>query len=167
MRQVSHTSLVGILLRDRFGGQVTLSRTGLPVIRYQVSRYDQRHMRRGVEAAARVLLAAGAVDIFSTQNRPVQMEVGKGESLEDWLARVDRVGYGANQTLYVTFHQMGTCRMGCRATTSVVGGSGETHEVKNLFVADASLFPTATGVNPMITVAALAHYVAQQIKSKL
>lgn len=167
MRRISHTSPVGILLRDRFGGQVTISRIGLPVIHYQVSRYDQRHVRKGVEAAAQVLLAAGAQDIFSTQNRPVGMEAGKGQSIEDWLRRVDRVGYGANQTLYVTFHQMGTCRMGSRAATSVVDGSGETHAVKNLFVADASIFPTASGVNPMVTVAALAHYVAQQIKSKL
>ncbi len=77
------------------------------------------------------------------------------------------MGYGANQTEYFTFHQMGTCRLGSRRATSVVNAVGETHAVKRLFVADASLFPTASGVNPMITIAALAHYVAQQIKAGL
>ena len=39
--------------------------------------------------------------------------------------------------------------------------------MKNLFVADASVFPTASGVNPMITVMATAHYLAQRMMSKL
>jgi choline dehydrogenase-like flavoprotein len=167
MRRLIYTSPVGILLRDRFGGRVTLNRSGVPVIRYRIATYDQHHVRRGVEGAARVLLAAGAQEIFSTQNRFVAFRPGGRETLEDWLERVDRVGYGANQTIYISFHQMGTCRMGSDRATSVVNGRGETHAVKHLYVADASLFPSASGVNPMITIAALAHYVAQQIKASL
>jgi len=167
MRLLAHTSFVGILLRDRGSGRVTVSRDGLPVVQYRVSAYDQRHIRRGVEGAARVLVAAGAREIFSTQNRLVRWKTDGPERLDDWLARVDRVGYGANQTVYFTFHQMGTCRLGSRLATSVVNSAGETHAVKGLFVADASLFPSASGVNPMVTIAALAHYVAQQIKARL
>ena len=97
----------------------------------------------------------------------VSFKPGGREKLADWLTRVDRVGYGSNQTIYFTFHQMGTCRMGSRRSTSVVNGEGETHEVRDLFVADGSLFPSASGVNPMMTIAALAHYVAQGIKARL
>jgi choline dehydrogenase-like flavoprotein len=167
MRMLPRISLVGILLRDRFGGRVFVNRAGLPIIDYRVSKYDQRHVRRGVEGAARVLLAAGAREIFSTQNRVVSFKPGGREKLADWLTRVDRVGYGSSQTIYFTFHQMGTCRMGSRRSTSVVNGEGETHEVRDLFVADGSLFPSASGVNPMMTIAALAHYVAQGIKARL
>jgi choline dehydrogenase-like flavoprotein len=166
MHDLSHLSLVGILLRDRDGGRITVSRKGLPLIRYRLSEYDRRHVRRGVEGAARVLLAAGAKELFSTQNRLVRFQRGN-EPLEAWLARVDRAGYGSNQTFYYSFHQMGTCRMGADPRTSVVDGAGEAHAVKRLFVADASLFPSASGVNPMVTIAALAHYVAQQIKARL
>jgi choline dehydrogenase-like flavoprotein len=166
-RELAHTSLVGVLPRDRYGGRVSINRDGVPVINYRVSRYDQQHIRTGVEGAARVLLAAGAKRIYSTQNRPVSYEVGKRDSLQDWLDRVDRVGYGANQTIYFSFHQMGTCRMGSDPATSVVQGNGETHAVRNLFVADGSLFPTASGVNPMVTIVALAHHVAQRIKARL
>ncbi|MBV9279981.1 MAG: GMC family oxidoreductase, partial [Chloroflexi bacterium] len=166
MRGLSHASLIGILLRDRYGGRVRIGRGGLPVVNYRLSRYDQRHIRAGVEAAARVLQAAGAREILSAQNRPVSFKPG-GESLEGWLARVDRVGYGANQMVYFSFHQMGTCRMGSRQRTSVVNGEGEVHTVKNLFVADGSLFPSASGVNPMVSISALAHYVAQHIKARL
>jgi choline dehydrogenase-like flavoprotein len=167
MRQLSHTSVIGILLRDRFGGRITVDRQGVPVISYRLSPYDQRHMRRGIEGAARVLLAAGARAVFTTQNRLVELRPGSGDTVEDWLGHVDRVGYGPNQMGYVSFHQMGTCTMGGDRRISVVDGTGGVHGIRNLFVADGSLLPSASGVNPMVTIAALAHYVAQQIKARL
>lgn len=53
--------------------------------------------------------------------------------------------------------------MGVSPKTSVVKPGGETWEVKNLFVADASVFPSATGVNPMVTTEACALYVADTV----
>jgi choline dehydrogenase-like flavoprotein len=55
--------------------------------------------------------------------------------------------------------------MGGNSATHPIGPNGETREVKNLFVADASAFPACSGVNPMLTIMALAHYTAQQLKS--
>ncbi len=56
------------------------------------------------------------------------------------------------------------------ADTPVLGAikpTGETWEVKNLFVADGSVFPTASGVNPMITIMSMAHVIAGYIKANL
>ena len=47
---------------------------------------------------------------------------------------------------------MGSCQMGTRSSTSVVDPRGRVWGTKGLYVADASVFPTASGVNPMITV---------------
>ena len=70
---------------------------------------------------------------------------------------------GAGATV-ISAHQMGTARAGSSPTTGAVeGATGETWEVQNLFVADASLFPTASGVNPMISVCALSWMVAEGI----
>lgn len=165
MRALPRTGVVGLLMRDRDAGRVTVARTGRPIVRYAVSTYDQRHMRRAIELGARVLLAAGARRIRSMQVAPVELDAGG--SVEGWMERVDRVGYGSNETGYVTFHQMGSCRMGADARRGAVDGSGQSHEVRGLFVADASLFPTASGVNPMIAVSALAHHVAQEMKARL
>lgn len=88
-------------------------------------------------------------------------------SVHDWLRRVDRVGYGPNQTAYFSSHQMGTCQMGGRRATSAVGETGEAHTVKDLLVAGGSLFPSASGLNPMITIAALAHHVARAVDASL
>jgi long-chain-alcohol oxidase len=58
---------------------------------------------------------------------------------------------------------MGSCRMGLDPRSSVVDSGNETHEVDNLFVADASCFPTASGVNPMLTAYAFAHRAASSV----
>ena len=62
---------------------------------------------------------------------------------------------------------MGTCRIGGSDKLHPVKPTGETREVKGLYVADTSAFPSASGANPMLTVQALAYYVAQQMKADL
>jgi choline dehydrogenase-like flavoprotein len=167
MRRLPHVSPIGLLVRDRGEGRVRLGRTGSPVVDYAVSRYDQAHVRRGIQGAARVLLAAGARQLIATQNRPVVFRPGAGRSLDAWMRQLDAIGYGSNRTIYFSWHQMGTCRMGAGGEGSVVGETGEAHAVKGLFVADASLFPSASGVNPMITIAALAQIVSEGVKASV
>ena len=60
-------------------------------------------------------------------------------------------------------HQAGTCRMGNDPQTSVVNKLGQLHDVPNVFVADASLHVTNGGFNPVLTIMALAYYVAAGI----
>jgi choline dehydrogenase-like flavoprotein len=62
--------------------------------------------------------------------------------------------------LGVVNHQCGTCRMGVDAATSVVDAQGKAHELDNLFVADASVFPSSAATNPTLTIAANALRVA-------
>jgi choline dehydrogenase-like flavoprotein len=62
---------------------------------------------------------------------------------------------------------MGTARMGTDPKTSVVNEWGRCHDVKNLFVIDGSIFPTAGAVNPTNTIQALALYVADTMKKNL
>jgi choline dehydrogenase-like flavoprotein len=64
-------------------------------------------------------------------------------------------------------HLMGTCRMGEDPTTSVCDPFGQTHEIRNLFIADGSLFPTATPMNPTLTIQALATRIAFHIDDRL
>ena len=59
---------------------------------------------------------------------------------------------------------MGTARMGRDPTRSVVNHMGQTHDVKNLFIVDGSVFTTSGGVNPTSTIQAVALYIADCIK---
>ncbi|HEV2873286.1 MAG TPA: GMC oxidoreductase, partial [Actinomycetota bacterium] len=61
----------------------------------------------------------------------------------------------------------GSCRMGTDPASSAVGPDHQTHELPGLYVADASLFPTASGVNPMLSVMALAHRAARLLAARL
>ncbi|HKA59217.1 MAG TPA: GMC family oxidoreductase [Gemmatimonadales bacterium] len=160
MARLPNTALVGILLRDRFGGRVTVDRDGNPIVDYRVSRYDARHLRRGLETAAELLEAAGARAIWAPLARFVSYRPSGSRARQDWLARVDAAGWGPNELLLVTFHQMASCRMGSSARTSVVDAENRVWGMRNLFVADASTFPSASGVNPMLTVMAIAHRAA-------
>jgi choline dehydrogenase-like flavoprotein len=64
-------------------------------------------------------------------------------------------------------HIMGTCRMGTDPLTSVVDPSCRSHDLDNLFIVGASVFPTSGTANPTLTVAALALRVASKLRGEL
>ena len=163
MAKLPKTALVGILLRDRFGGRVRVDRAGAAVIDYRLSRYDRGHLRRAIGAAAQLLEAAGAREIWLPLARAVTYRPGPKDARDDWLRRVDAAGCGPNELLLVTFHQMASCRMGASPRTSVVDAEHRVWGIRGLYVADASTFPSASGVNPMLTVMGIAHRAARLI----
>lgn len=109
-----------------------------PRISYTLSENSRRMLEHAVARGTEVLRAAGAYDV----------------GFESPL------GYGG-------WHLMGTARMGHDPEQSVVNEWGRSHDVKNLFVVDGSLFVTSAGVNPTCTIQALALYVADNIKKRL
>jgi long-chain-alcohol oxidase len=163
MAKLPRTALVGILLRDRFGGRVRVDREGTAVVDYRLSRYDRAHLRRAIAGAAEVLEAGGARDIWLPLARDVSYRPGGKDARLDWLRRVDAAGWGPNEILLVTFHQMASCRMGASARESVVDAEHRVWGIRGLYVADASVFPSASGVNPMLTVMGIAHRAAAVI----
>lgn len=64
-------------------------------------------------------------------------------------------------------HACGTCRMGNDSINSVVDKNGRSHDIKNLFIADASVFPTSLGVNPALTIAANALRMAKEMTKEM
>ena len=65
------------------------------------------------------------------------------------------------------WHLLGTARMGSDPSRSVVNEWGRSHDVKNLFIIDGSIFVTSAGVNPTQTIQSLALYIADQMKQRL
>jgi len=92
---------------------------------------------------------------------------GNSDQLESYIGKVQRAGLVVNKIGLFSAHQMGTCRLGGDRAHSVLAHTGESWDVRNLYVADASTFPTPSGVNPMITIQAIAYHIAQQIKARL
>jgi long-chain-alcohol oxidase len=69
---------------------------------------------------------------------------------------MDAAGWDSGRLALFSFHIMGSARLGRSAKTSATNPEGETWEVRNLFVMDGSSFPSASGVNPMISIEAIA-----------
>src|SRR4029077_19878690 len=145
---------------------------GEPVIRYWPNRVDSGFLVRGMQENSRIAFAGGAVSVSSTHSPPLRLDSEAGrpgavgaERFDRFLGEISDRGIAPNRLPLFSAHQMGTCRLGARAAASVADPYGEVHGVGGLFIADASGFPSASGVNPMLTVMALAFRVAQQIKA--
>jgi choline dehydrogenase-like flavoprotein len=64
-------------------------------------------------------------------------------------------------------HTCGTCRFGEDPTTSVLNRDNRAHDVENLYVVDASFFPSSGGTNPSLTIAANALRAAEAMHRQL
>merc|ERR1712151_912140 len=95
------------------------------------------------------------------------MPEARAAALERIIGDMKEAGFPLFKSSVFSAHQMGTCKMGSSSKDSVVNEDGQSWEVSGLYVADASTFPTSSGVNPMVTTLAIAHSVAQQLKKKI
>jgi long-chain-alcohol oxidase len=155
--KLSNTMAIGVLLRDRDGGRVTLDREGNPVADYSLSEFDRGHLRRGFIGAARILEAAGARQVFSPHVKWCAYEPGRNGSLDTFTQAMDAAGWDSGRLALFSFHIMGSARLGGSPKTSAINPDGETWEARRLFVMDGASFPSASGVNPMISIEAIAH----------
>ena len=169
MQALSHTAPIGVLLRDRDGGEVRVGRDGEPVVRYKLSQFDAGHLRTGIDGAAQILEAAGARRIFSAHTRWVSYDPGQGNGARraGFMSEADAAGYGPGQITLGSFHIMGSARMGGSPAISACDPTGQTWDVRDLYVMDGSSFPTASGVNPQISIQAIAHMSARELAARL
>ena len=124
---------------------------------------DERLARRANVELARLHHAAGAERIFTLHADPLMWS--RGEDFDAYLQAVESASYEPNDVACFTAHQMGSCRMGSDPSTSVADGRGELHDSPGVWIGDASAFPTAPGVNPMVSIMSLAHRTAEAILS--
>jgi long-chain-alcohol oxidase len=167
LANLAHTSAIGVLVRDRDGGRVTIDAEGHPVASYSLSAFDRAHLRSGFLGAAKILEAAGARRIYSPHAQFCSYEPGRSGSLATFTQSMDAAGWGNGRLAIFSFHIMGTARMGASPRDSATSPDGETWEVRNLYVIDGASFPSSSGVNPMISIQAISHRNAQSLAEQL
>jgi choline dehydrogenase-like flavoprotein len=104
--------------------------------------------------------------VFSSHAKWVGYDISTG-SRARFMADADAAGYGAGQCTLNSFHIMGSARMGGSPATSACDPTGQTWEVRGLYVLDGSSFPSASGVNPQISIQAIAHMGARGLAARL
>ena len=161
MRSFSRAAVIIALARDHEGGRVWQGARGHTLIDYQPGTRELGYIVTGMIAAARIHHAAGAKQIVMLHSKPCVWE--QGQDFDAFIAAIRRLDWDRNWAPLFSAHQMGTCRMGSGADSAVCDGNGQVFGVSGLFIADASAFPGSSGVNPMITIMALAHHTAQRM----
>jgi long-chain-alcohol oxidase len=167
MQALPYTGGLAILLRDHGMGEVRAGRDSLPVVRYRLAPQDVEHMRRGLRGAATAVEAMGARRIYSSHSEWVAYEPGRDGDVDRFCRDADACGWGAGQAQMTSFHIMGSARMGGSPNDSVCDPTGQVWSTPDLYVCDGSAFPTASGVNPMVTIEAIAHMNARGIAARL
>lgn len=168
MDELQSTLGVALIVRDRDpGGTVTAGKDGEAVVRYVLSPRDTEHLIQGLVGGARIAEAAGARWIASTHHRTVSYEPGVRGSIASFEADLRTAGAAPATLALAALHIMGSARMGGSSATSATDPDGQTWEIQGLYVADGSSFPTASGVNPMISIESIAHMTATRLAAKL
>jgi choline dehydrogenase-like flavoprotein len=162
--------------RDSGEGRVTRTRAGRVRIDYELDKTGIATLRHAAVRMARLARAAGAGEILVCATPSIRFEPIVGSQAADdaaferFIDRLEALDLGPNRTALFSAHQMGTLRMGasrrdhvCDPRGRVRAGRIRNRVIGGLYVADASLFPTGIGVNPMLTVMALARRVARTV----
>ena len=118
-------------------------------------------LREGAKALARIQLAAGAEAVYSLHEDPVVMR------READVAKLDGAPWAPARVPLFSAHPMGGCAMGRDPARSVVDSRLRMHAMENVFVVDASVFPTGLGVNPQETIFALARWAADHVAAAI
>ncbi|KAJ2982581.1 hypothetical protein NUW58_g6414 [Xylaria curta] len=179
------------LARDRDTGRVYPDPDdGRPRVAYTTSPFDRANILTGVVAIAKLCYIQGATEIWPgvpgipsfKRTRPIPTGVdadalaynedGFDQGINDpdfsaWIQLVEKTGLNSPRACFLNAHQMGSCRMSAKPQDGVVDPEGKVWDTQNLFVADASVFPSASGVNPMITNMAIADYISRNISREL
>jgi choline dehydrogenase-like flavoprotein len=158
MLDFGHVGSIGVHLTDRSSGRVGLGAEGGLRASYSLTREDADKLAFGIARAAEVHFAAGAAEVYSNIPRVGVLRPGDLPNFEATRLKPSELRLEA-------FHPMGTARIG-EPGEGACAGDGSLHGSDALYVADASLFPTAVGVNPMMTVIAFAKQVARGIAER-
>ena len=146
----------GLMVSDHSRGRVT-GKPGAPIIRYDLDDADVAALHTGLVRTAQVLQAAGA--------RRLLLPLARLPEIDD-PALLERMRVRRADLKLMAFHPLGTARAHGDPAQGVVDGDLRVHGTRNLHVADGSAVPSALGVNPQITIMALATRLAFHLRSE-
>lgn len=158
IHRLAHSAAWGAAIRARALGAVRPGRHG-PNVRFDLLPTDVVRLRRAVRVLGEVMLAAGATEVVPGVHG-WHTRVSDAQT----MARFERDGPKDPRAYQLAIsHMFGTCVMGSDPATSVVRPDFRHHAVAGLYVADSSVFPTNLGVNPQVSIMALATICARSV----
>lgn len=174
LENFNHSQFLIVSQRDQSEGTVCLAKDGFnPSISYDLGKEDKASMIRAICGAIHILIAQGASQITTghdddpgliSQMCPTsKVPLFRQDQIDAYLNDIKKRGIPKYNMVLGSAHQMGSCRMGTSPRNSVVDLNGELWECDDLFIFDASIFPTASGTNPMLTTLAMSHMLSNRL----
>jgi choline dehydrogenase-like flavoprotein len=145
MRSYRHLAQLGLMVSDSSRGHVR-ALAGRPLIRYDLDERDLGRFRTGLRHIRELFESAGAREVYLPLPPGVQPEHVRAADLR-----------------LMAFHPLGTARADADPRRGVVDGDLQMHGMEGLYVADGSVIPSSLGVNPQITIMALATRLAYHL----
>jgi choline dehydrogenase-like flavoprotein len=146
LRRAADRAMIGAMIADEPSGRVFGSR--FPIVSYRLAKVDERRLAVAIEAMARVMLAAGANDVELGGGAPtVRSEV----ELETAMALLD-----VRRLRLAGFHPSGTAAAGSDPARHPVDPEGRLRGIEGVWIADGSILPSCPGVNPQLSIMAIA-----------
>jgi choline dehydrogenase-like flavoprotein len=166
MGRYDHLMAVGVLVGSASSGRVGRALTGGPAIHFTPQPHDLETLAVGLNQLADILFEAGAKrvmlntwsgeDDFANDLSGKSAAEHRRERFREICADPDYIALG-------TGHPQGGNAISSSPARGVVDSSFRVHGYRDLYVCDASVFPTSLTVNPQLTVMSLAHYAAPLI----
>lgn len=153
LNDAGNLGLLGAMVSDRPSGRVRGTRR--PVASYALHADDGRRLLQSIGHMGRILFAAGAREVLT--GVPAHPSVTSPDALDDVVRRI-----GPRRLHLSAFHPTGTAALGADGRRSPVRADGRLRGADGVVVADACLLPSSPGVNPQVTIMALAHAVTEQ-----
>lgn len=158
MQRFNNYTMAGIMTRDEPVGIVTISYNGNPKVVYNLAPRTIDDMARGMAILAKMWFSVGAKSVVTSHR-----DVPEITTRADIPRLKDAVRNNPDGLMIGSAHPQGGNPMGADSNSCVVDSDCKVYGFSNLYVCDASVFPTALGVNPQLTVMALATITANKL----
>jgi choline dehydrogenase-like flavoprotein len=156
-RHIGHLAMFGGILHDEGGGSLYRTPGREPLALYRMAPRDRARIPTLIRALARSFFAAGAREVFL----PV---LGLRGVDADAFARLDLERIPMNRIECASQHPLGSAQMGAFPEHSVVDPDGKLWGMDSLYIADGSIVPTSLGVNPQLSIMAIATRIADRMR---
>jgi choline dehydrogenase-like flavoprotein len=174
LAQVRHVGPLIAVTRDGGEGRVRTTRAGRARVDYTIDAEGIATLRHALVSMAELARAAGARELLAAGTPPAwhrPSALSPDRERQAFVRYRDRLAgfdFGPNRGSVFSAHQMGSVRMGADPVEHPCDPDGRVRAadgrpIGGLYVGDGSLFPTAIGVNPMVTIMALARRVARTV----
>ena len=151
-----------VLTSDTSSGSI-VNKKNQHLWKYNLNDFDHDNLLHGIENLVRANYLAGAEEIMVATSPTMHWKKSSNENIENFIKRISEIKNQPYRMLLGSAHQMGTARINPNPELGVVDINGKVHGLENVYIVDSSTFPRCSGVNPMVTIQSMSHFLTKKI----